>query len=132
MSPPRRLARNEARLVRCSAGCGVLVWLAGALPVASDATFVCRACTRAAEAELEADARARSMAEVVEDGPWIGANIAVLARYAAGVRREHGQCGPLELKRDEHGASIGITCPEHGFLPAPERTRAASIEVRNA
>lgn len=36
---------NQARLVRCSAGCGRLVWLAGALPVAVDATFVCPACT---------------------------------------------------------------------------------------
>lgn len=44
---PRRLARNEARLVRCSAGCGALVWLTGALPVAADATFVCDACTKA-------------------------------------------------------------------------------------
>lgn len=67
---PRRLARNgtaadprfkgAARLVRCSAGCGLLVWLAGALPVAGDATFVCETCTKAAEAEALARAEAMS------------------------------------------------------------------------
>lgn len=36
---------NPARLVRCSRNCGTLTWLAGALPVAADATFVCSACS---------------------------------------------------------------------------------------
>lgn len=41
----RTRTRNQARLVRCSAGCGTLVWLKGALPVAADAEFVCATCT---------------------------------------------------------------------------------------
>lgn len=45
----RTRARNQARLVRCSAGCGTLVWLAGALPTASDATFICSPCIAGAE-----------------------------------------------------------------------------------
>ena len=43
---------NPARLVKCSAGCGTLVWLAGALPVASDADFVCKSCTAARAGEV--------------------------------------------------------------------------------
>lgn len=35
---------NQARPVPCSAGCGTLVWLAGALPVAADADYVCPSC----------------------------------------------------------------------------------------
>jgi hypothetical protein len=49
VSGPTRSA-NPCRLVRCSAGCGRLVWLAGALPVAGDATFVCSTCSAAAPA----------------------------------------------------------------------------------
>ena len=37
-------AANPARLVRCSAGCGTLSWLAGALPVAGDTGFLCATC----------------------------------------------------------------------------------------
>ncbi len=44
--------RNQARLVRCSAGCGRLCWLAGALPTSADPAFVCASC-RAAEGEAE-------------------------------------------------------------------------------
>lgn len=40
----RTRERNQARLVRCSADCGTLVWLAGALPCATDAEFVCPTC----------------------------------------------------------------------------------------
>ena len=50
----RTRAANQARLVRCSAGCGTLVWLAGALPVAGDAEFVCKACTAARAGEVRA------------------------------------------------------------------------------
>lgn len=49
MSGRTRVA-NQARLVRCSAGCGTLVWLAGALPCAADTEFVCQTCTARAEA----------------------------------------------------------------------------------
>jgi hypothetical protein len=119
----RRLARNEARLVRCSAGCGALVWLASALPVAGDATFVCPTCD--ARALSMADlARKAAEADAAEGGHRIGANIAVLIGWAAGVRRDHGACGSLEVELDESGGATGITCPAHGFLPAPERTRA--------
>lgn len=41
--------QNQARLVRCSAGCGALVWLAGALPTTADAEFVCPSCMTGAE-----------------------------------------------------------------------------------
>lgn len=43
MSGPTRVA-NQARLVRCSAGCGTMVWLQGALPTTSDDSVVCSAC----------------------------------------------------------------------------------------
>jgi hypothetical protein len=46
----RTREQNQARLVRCSAGCGALVWLAGALPVAADTEFVCQSCTAAPNA----------------------------------------------------------------------------------
>lgn len=49
---PTRSA-NPARLVRCSAGCRTLVWLAGALPTATDAHFICATC---AAAQLRAEA----------------------------------------------------------------------------
>jgi hypothetical protein len=45
----RTSEQNQARLVRCSAGCGTLVWLKGALPVAADADFVCPNCMTGAE-----------------------------------------------------------------------------------
>lgn len=45
---------SPARLVRCSAGCGTLVWLAGALPTAADDDFECASC---AAAHLRAEAR---------------------------------------------------------------------------
>ena len=45
---PTRTA-NPCRLVRCSAGCGTMVWHQGALPVAGDADFVCSACMAAKE-----------------------------------------------------------------------------------
>lgn len=51
MSGRTRVA-NQARLVRCSAGCGALVWLAGALPTTADAEFVCRSCTAARAGEV--------------------------------------------------------------------------------
>lgn len=41
---------NQARLVRCSAACGRLCWLAGALPVAADPEYVCKSCTELHEA----------------------------------------------------------------------------------
>jgi hypothetical protein len=44
MTGPTRNA-NPARLVRCSAGCATMVWLAGALPTAADAGLVCASCT---------------------------------------------------------------------------------------
>lgn len=46
----RTRERNQAHLVRCSAGCGALVWLAGALPQTTDAAFVCQTCSAAAPA----------------------------------------------------------------------------------
>ncbi len=49
---PTRSA-NPARPVRCSAGCGTLVWLKGALPCAADTEFVCASCTAA---QLRAEA----------------------------------------------------------------------------
>jgi hypothetical protein len=56
MSSPRTRTANQARLVRCSAGCGTLVWLAGALPTTADLSYVCDRCVTArsaAEAESE-------------------------------------------------------------------------------
>ncbi len=56
MSSPRTRTANQARLVRCSAGCGTNVWLAGALPTTADLSFVCDRCVakrKAAEAERE-------------------------------------------------------------------------------
>ncbi len=47
MSGPTRVA-NPARTVRCSAGCGTLVWFAGALPVAADDQFLCPRCLNGA------------------------------------------------------------------------------------
>jgi hypothetical protein len=44
----RRSTGDEARLVRCTAGCGRLVWLKGALPSTADDTFVCSSCAVAA------------------------------------------------------------------------------------
>lgn len=41
---PRRRSDNEARPVRCSANCGTLTWLKGALPVAADTEHLCSSC----------------------------------------------------------------------------------------
>jgi hypothetical protein len=41
---PRTREANQARLVRCSAGCGTLVWLKGALPTTADLSYVCDSC----------------------------------------------------------------------------------------
>lgn len=48
----RAREQNQARPVRCSANCGTLVWLKGALPVAADAEFVCAQCTAALAGEV--------------------------------------------------------------------------------
>lgn len=47
---PRTREQNQARLVRCTAGCRRMVWLQGALPVAADTEYVCAPCTARAAA----------------------------------------------------------------------------------
>lgn len=49
---------NQARLVKCTAGCRRMVWLDGGLPTAADATFVCPSCTTARAALTPARRRA--------------------------------------------------------------------------
>jgi hypothetical protein len=49
---PRRLLRNEARLVWCKA-CRVGTWLAGALPQVGDSDHLCASCSAAALAALD-------------------------------------------------------------------------------
>lgn len=56
-----------------------------------------------------------------EEGSFrTGANVAVLMTWAAAVRLEHGPCGQLELVTSATGFVVGITCPTHGTVPAPE------------
>ncbi len=49
---------NQARLVKCTAGCRRMIWLDGALPTAADASFVCESCTKARAALPPARRRA--------------------------------------------------------------------------
>lgn len=67
MTGPRTRTANQARLVRCSAGCGRLVWLSGALPVAADLEYVCPSCTefRAATGGLPVCGAVDSITEAV-------------------------------------------------------------------
>lgn len=56
MVTPQTRERNQARMVRCSAGCGALVWLASALPTTADAEFVCPTCSASQVAQRRAEA----------------------------------------------------------------------------
>jgi hypothetical protein len=61
---------NPAHLVPCSAGCGALVWLAGALPTTADADALCSTCSSAGQCRHCGD----HLWLDGEDGPWLDSN----------------------------------------------------------
>jgi hypothetical protein len=100
----RTSEQNQARLVRCSAGCGTLVWLKGALPVAADADFVCPNCMTgaeliAAERRRQVDVEGYAVADDVARQP--DGELAVAAWcYLSGV--------------------VGVQFPDSGDNPHPD------------
>jgi len=56
VSPRKLVPKSQARLVACTANCGRLVWLEGALPASSDLTYVCSDCAHERLAEVTAEA----------------------------------------------------------------------------
>ena len=87
---PRRLTRNEARLVRCSANCGTHVWLDGALPQAGDTEYVCPSC--------------RAVWRCQAGHEWTGDRAGAAAHEAA--HHEGAQtCWPIDEEVEAHRAA---------------------------
>lgn len=88
---------NPARMVRCSGGCGVLVWLAGALPVAADADFVCRSCTATRAGEALPTWRCHSCT-------WSGAGRTEALDHERAVHEGAAVCIPIDEELDSYRA----------------------------
>jgi hypothetical protein len=72
------------------------------------------------EGRIEDLAKKAALADTLEGGHRVGANVMAQLAWALGFNAEHASCGKLGLETSPEGYAVAATCPVHGSSQAPE------------